>query len=116
MVLILSSCATSPIKWNKNEKYLAGSFIVGQTINFSQINYIYDHPNFHERSPHIDKIHNKHGMTGIALWKTGSTLFIFKMADSFPKHRTPILIGANFLIWAICLDDRINGARLSFRF
>jgi VanZ family protein len=111
-IVMLLYCSVSYAEdWNKSDKILLESFVIGQVINYSQINSGYSR-NWNEINPIVDKI--THQGKYLKEYKLGSTILVGLMANYIPKYRKSILILSNTLVWACVGNDIRVGVGFKF--
>jgi hypothetical protein len=96
--------------WDTSEKVLMATFVLGQTVNYSQANYVINEPGWEEASPWIPEETNK-----LLLYKAGSTLVVSIVAHFLPhKWRKAVLMGSNAVVWGFVANDFNAGVRFQF--
>lgn len=98
--------------WDKWDKGLFGSFIVGQALNYAQTNYVYKSQKWYEINPVIDFMSNKG--SNLLEYKIVSTVGISILAHVFPKYRKHILITSNVVVFGFVGHDLRAGVRFKF--
>jgi hypothetical protein len=90
---------------------LAGTFVVGQTINYGQAKYVLTHDEWEELNPILDKL----GKDGLLPWKLGTTALSLYIADRLPpKKRKWWLSVCNVVVWSFVVHDAYVGVKISF--
>ena len=116
ILLVVVSCSHNghkPKPWTKSEKASMGLFALGEGANTWQIKELYDRQDegFYEINPIIDNIHEKHGMTGVVIYKAISTGLIGAAAHYLTDWRDRILKTSNFIVWGVVGHDYVIGLR-----
>ena len=106
-LMVLSSCAT----WTKNEKMLAGTFVAGQVVNYSQTRYVMTHDEWYEINPMLS---DNMGRSQLLAWKGATTVIILTLADQIPEWRKTILYLSTFIVLGIVAHDLYSGVGFTF--
>ena len=100
--------------WSASEKALAGTFTLGQVINYSQTMNTLRDDDWHELNPVIDAVYDEWGREGVVAWKVGTTAAMLYMADKLPKYRKTILWVSNTVVWSVVGHDVYVGVGFSW--
>jgi len=97
-VLYCGANALAADKWNTEEKVLYGTFIGLQALNYGNTNEACEQGT--EAMPHMKKIHEKYGSTGLVVYKVVTTAGVGVVAHFLPKpYRRYFLWGGKFRCW-----------------
>lgn len=100
------------LTWNKTDKLLMSSFVIGQTINYAQTNYIYHHENWIELNPVMNTL-TGHGEY-LLEYKVLSTIGIGAAAHYLPQYRRKILAISNIIVFGFAAHDAYVSVRFQW--
>ena len=100
--LLIFSTSYAADKWDHVDLVFAGTFVLGQAINYAHINETVNNEYWHEINPLMPAKNT----TELIAWKTGSTLLILGIAHILPsKWRKALLGSANAVVWGFVIHD-----------
>ena len=110
-ILLITTMASAADKWDKVDLALAGTFLVGQAINYAHINETINNDYWYEINPLMPA-----RSTGeLIAWKVGSSLLTFGVAHFLPsKWRKGLLGSANIIVWGFVAHDYSVGVSMKW--
>jgi len=109
LLFFIPSFSSSQDKWDTKEKVLMGSFIMGQIINYGQVNYTLSDPYWEELNLLIV---DERSLIAVKLLGTG---MIYYISHSLPhKWRKIVLMISNIVVWGCVIHDYHVGVKFSF--
>ena len=107
LLVPISSFATD--NWDKSEKILISTFVIGQIVNYGQVSYILSDPHWNELNPLIT---NRQSLVAIKLLGTGIVACISHLLPH--KWRKATLIISNSIVWSCVVYDYSVGVKFNF--